>query len=154
MPVTHRKTNCMQWSRSHSIAFLRSFLWTIIGCRRKIWIFSLKGPPTVPNFKKSNFWNKAYLREHMTWCKMPPISHFITDSTTRYDFLKFDALISLKPYNSAQSIQKNLKFLAALYNLPKHMHAKFHTDWLRIRENGKINLPIFWHMWKSKFSLS
>ena len=35
-------------------------------------------------------------------------------STTRYDFLKFDALISLKPYNSAQSIQKILKFLTAI----------------------------------------
>ena len=71
----------------------------------------------------------------------------------RYEFLNSDNVISLNPYNSALNFTKNLKLWAYVWKMVESIPAKFHVDWLRLRVNGKINLPILGDLFNGKISL-
>ena len=52
-------------------------------------IVGTKGSPLwFYSSDKLNFQNMAYLKERKKWNKMVPISHFIIESTTSYEYSK------------------------------------------------------------------
>ena len=77
---------------------------------------------------------KARLKQNKT----RPVPHFIIKSALRYEFLNFLNAIFQKLSISFHSPQIKLKFFTNKHNMSKNICAKFHLNWLGLRQVFKI----------------